>query len=76
MNYILIHEHEHGVTAHPFNSKLKTVLADHTSEEVAKILGVDYDATNDSESVSTCAVEARPLNFDAMLAAETKTPGE
>lgn len=76
MNYTLIHEHASGVTSYPFQSRSKTIAADYSEKEIAQILGVEYDESGGDERLTVALVEARPLNFDALLEGHLKKQAE
>lgn len=74
MNYVFIHVCKGQKTAYPFASKSKTVLEKHIPDKIARVLGVEYDP--DEDQIYAASLQARPLDFDAMLAAAPTEPEE
>ncbi len=73
--YILIHEHDEGVTAYPFISTDKMICTAYSEKQVAQVLGVNYEEHKE-EGLTLCRNDERPLNFDALLDAHLKKQAE
>lgn len=75
MQYVLLHEYDGGIKAHPFVSKSENVLAHHEPEDIARVLGVNFDPG--TELLSVAAIRADPVDFDALLTEVSKvSPGK